>query len=396
MEQTITLTTCCHCGAASHSFAVPASSLPLPTYLCNCNTSRRCSGSLLTSYVNITHPTDLAPCPPNPDIVALTPYQSSTQLTRWFCRLCGTHMYLQYHDDGHFEAATGTLSLAAEQGEERIDVGRLVQVKGTMWIGDTVDGGASSFISEIDGRVLERWHGAPGQSEQRPPDWPSTCLPPITNGTAMQEHGNDAAVHAHCHCHGVEFWITHPSDASTLARSPFPDLLVPHHLNGSANPSNTTWWLPSPTTYLAGTCACNSCRRASGFDITFWAFVPTANIFLDAALREPFPHDAAVLPPAWGTMKSYSSSEGVTRTFCGRCGANIMWSGSGDTHGREGLVDVAVGLLDGDGARAQGFLRWCVQRVSFAEEAKNRRLIEGLEAGLEEWAGRGRRGEDVL
>ncbi|KAI8933070.1 hypothetical protein NX059_009715 [Plenodomus lindquistii] len=297
-------------------------------------------------------------------------------------------MYLQYHDDGHFEAATGTLSVESEEGEEKVDLGTIIDVKGLMWIGDTKDGGASSFIREINGKVLERWHGEAWKSEQLAPDWRDMTLPSHTNSAPTQGAEKSEAVHAHCHCHGAEFWITPPNPSSKLASSPFPDLLIPHHLNKSANPSNEPWWLPSSTTYLAGTCACKSCRRASGFDITFWAFVPTANIFLDAEFTQPFPDDAEVLPPLWGTMKMYDSSEGVTRTFCGRCGANVMWSGSKETHGRDGLVDVAVGLLDGEGARAEGMLGWWGDRVSFVEEEGNADLVKGLEAGLREWAER--------
>lgn len=294
-------------------------------------------------------------------------------------------MYLEYYSDGHFEAATGTLTCESTDG--------IVEYKSCMWIGDTKDGGASQFISQIDGRELPRWTQEAGESEQVGRDWQSPSQTQTQQQEQEQEHEEGQPrkrIHAHCHCAGVRFYIQHPTPASKTAASPFADLLIPHYLNRSANPSNTPWWLTnSESRYLAGTCTCHSCRRALGFDITFWAFIPVANIFLDSELSTPFPAGGV-----WGTMKTYASSTGVTRSFCGTCGANVLWSGSRETHGREGLVDVAVGLLDaGSGARAEEVLGWWMGRVSFGEEAVNRGLNGALERGLREW-GEGKGGGD--
>lgn len=87
-------------------------------------------------------------------------------------------------------------------------------------------------------------------------------------------------------------------------------------------------------------------------------------------------------------MKTYTSSPGVTRSFCGKCGANVLWSGDEEHTGRVGLVDVAVGLLDAStGARAEEWLDWWSERVSFREEANNRGLVVGLERGLKARSG---------
>jgi hypothetical protein len=281
-------------------------------------------------------------------------------------------MYLGYRNDGHFEAATGTL-----QSNPTDDV---VKFEGVMWIADTEDGGASHFLRSINNQPLARYAQESDNSEEVPLDWRSTPFPSSSR----------KAIHAHCHCHGVEFWVTHPDEKSKDARSPFPDLMIPHHLDKSANPNNEPWWLTDNSTrYLAGTCACRSCRAASGFDITFWAFIPTSNIFLDIELTQSFPSPSSSSSnnnEYWGTMKSYQSSEGVTRTFCGQCGANVFWHGDEEHFGRKGLVDVAVGLLDAEsGARAEETLSWWIGRVSFSEVAVHRGLVEGLEGGLMEW-----------
>lgn len=356
------LTVSCSCGVATHTFHLPASALPLPAHLCSCDISRRISGSLLTSYVSITLETVSSQ---RPDTSSLTAYDSSSILRRWFCTTCGTHMYLEYHSDGHFEAATGTL-----QCETSDDV---VDFKSCMWIGDTKDGGASEWVKEINGKRLDTW--SQNADDQAVHD---TVLP-----VPLPADGKDA-IYAHCHCKGVEFWITPPDASSKSSQSPYPDLLIAHHLNKSANPNNEPWWLPSDgIRYLAGTCTCNSCRRASGFDVTFWAFVPTSNIFLDSALTQPFSQGDQY----WGTMRTFESSPGVLRTFCSRCGANVFWHGDEGKSGRKYLVDVAVGLLDApSGARAEEILAWWTERVSFREDAPHKGLVFGLEQGLHEWS----------
>ncbi|KAF1363587.1 hypothetical protein EJ07DRAFT_103324 [Lizonia empirigonia] len=289
MSTSRALTVACSCGSATHTFTTPISHLPLASHLCSCDTSRRISGSLLTSYINITHDKSA----PKPDLSGLTPYRSSDKLTRYFCSTCGTH------------------------------------------------------------------------------------IPAKT------------PVYAHCHCNGVKFWISPPNAASETARSDYADLIIPYHLGQDASTS-TPWWLcDEGTRFLAGTCACLSCRRASGFDITFWAFIPTANIFSDSNLTQPFPTDSVGhLDEHLSTLKTYSSSEGVRRTFCGKCGANVFWDG-GKERGRFGLVDVAVGLLAADtGARAEELLAWWTKRVSFEEFAVNKSLVRTLGEGLKDWGKR--------
>jgi hypothetical protein len=323
----------------------------------------------VTSYVDVTHSASVD----KPELRGLTRYRSSEGLVRYFCSTCGTHVYVEYCDDGHFEAATGTLQVDSAEG--------VVEYKSCVCIADTRDGGASDWLSSIAGYKLERWAGNAAQSERVP----------LHHYTASKREVVPARTptRAHCHCNGVEFWISHPTAAARLARSDFPDLLTPYQLGEAAarNPSNTSWWLRDDNTrFLAGTCACISCRRASGFDITFWAFVPTACIFLDACLTAPFPaYGAGHANAYWGTMKAHTSSAGVTRTFCGRCGASIFWDG-GEEKGRFGLVDVAVGLLDAEsGARAEELLAWCTERVSFEEFAVDKRLARALSEGLEGW-----------
>ncbi|KAK3943935.1 putative DUF636 domain protein [Diplogelasinospora grovesii] len=207
---------------------------------------------------------------------------------------------------------------------------------------------------------------------------------------------------ASCHCGTVSFLISRPDPSiSTLPHSNFPDLMLPYCRTSSSvisNHADEKWWIRGGTggaksRYLAGTCACRSCRLGSGFEIQTWAFVPRANILFGipstagGGRTELKPLDFATLPR--GVLQSYESSVGVIREFCGRCGATIFWHDKW----RPDLIDVSVGLLRApEGARAETWLEWWTDRVSFAEEAGNERagsvmnwattLIAYLEDGL--------------
>ncbi|KAK5635703.1 hypothetical protein RRF57_011415 [Xylaria bambusicola] len=211
---------------------------------------------------------------------------------------------------------------------------------------------------------------------------------------------------------------------------------MPYHTGSPQirNPENVKWWLrpdanrnfskqeTQPTRkgelkrYLAGTCACRSCRLTLGFEIQSWAFVPRANIFFhlrsqQANLPSPeldttndaydiTPLDFEALPA--GILTSYVSSPGVRRDFCSRCGATVFWR----DRWRPELLDVGVGLLDAEeGARAETWLDWWTERVSFAEDVGNGRtgkvadyarcLISGLETGLRRRGGREEHAEET-
>jgi hypothetical protein len=72
--------------------------------------------------------------------------------------------------------------------------------------------------------------------------------------------------------------------------------------------------------YLARLCACRACHLTSGFEIQQWAFVPKANIFLEAALgttsanQEPDPLDFKELSSS--ALASYQTSKDHVRHFC--------------------------------------------------------------------------------
>lgn len=72
----------------------------------------------------------------------------------------------------------------------------------------------------------------------------------------------------------------------------------------------------------------------------------------------------------------------MTRRFCGTCGATVFWDGDI----RPGLIDVSAGLLAADeGARAQKWIEWATDRLSYREDSVKRAsaITVALEAGLQ-------------
>jgi hypothetical protein len=174
--------------------------------------------------------------------------------------------------------------------------------------------------------------------------------------------------------------------------------MIPYHTKDPriSNPEDVKWWLrANDTKYLAGTCACRSCRLASGFEIQTWTFVPRSNVYFhlstdggdrDSGKSVVLPLDFGKLPK--GILRSYESSPGVLREFCGKCGVTVFWHDKW----RPGLIDVSVGLVHADeGARAESWLEWWIERVSFGDaeidrdvgdDGKHFDLIPSLKRGL--------------
>jgi hypothetical protein len=259
-------------------------------------------------------------------------------------------------------------------------------------VSDTKDGGLSVWF---DGNTpsLESPDESPSEVLEHSP------IPPIFSPGATPP---STILPASCHCGTVRFHITRPDARSQLPQSPFPDLMIPYCRSDPAtvqNPLDVKWWLRQDgTKYLAGTCACRSCRLASGFEIQTWAFIPRCNIFIyplssgkSVGDSSPRQLDFETVPP--GVLRSYESSPGVAREFCHRCGATVFWHNTQ----RPDLIDVSVGLLQApEGARAESWLEWWTARVSFAEDAgaqmpgqmlaslRAKNLIQSLENGLDQ------------
>ena len=334
----------CACGQVKGSVSVPTGQLPLRFDFCHCNMCRHQTGELAASFW--TPPEDAT------DLViegSLTRYASSNTVTRAFCGNCGAFVSFEDKSQSKPDLSTGLL-----KGEG------LLELQKHIFVADTIDGGLASWITDIPA-----YEGF--SSGKR--------LDVTTFHTLTDVHNKATELRAHCLCKGVQFKITRPNPASTDLSSPVSDLFSAHIDGGKGvGDDRKKWWLrANGTKYLAGTCACNSCRLASGFDIQAWAFIPKANIW--QANGEPL--DFKI-----GTLKQYQSSEGTYRDFCGRCGATVFWH----NETRPQLIDVSVGLLNAEeGARAESWLEWKMDRISFEEEAQNKALIHTLSKGMHDW-----------
>jgi hypothetical protein len=281
-------------------------------------------------------------------------------------------MYLEYNHDGHYEVSHGSI-LGKTDG--------IIDFVGHMWVDDTRDGGASTWMPMLSSKVAEKWLAHAGGHSASSIDCPKESATLFIKSISEDSRNRTEVdrLQARCHCGGVTFYVARPDEEALTARSPFPDLLVPYHSGVSAeNPTNHAWWISKDKKkWLAGSCSCDSCRRIAGFDIVQWAFIPLSSLFFSDGERftRPFTNK-------FPTMKIYRSSLGVTRWFCGRCGANVFWDGDE----RPSLLDVAVGLLDAEsGAKAEEWLEWVTERVSFREDAHSEQYITSFEEGLKGW-----------
>ncbi|KAI8712142.1 CENP-V/GFA domain-containing protein [Fusarium sp. LHS14.1] len=339
----------CLCGAVSQQVDLKAGDgLDIPLSLCHCDTCRHTSGVLCTSYYPIFAP-DISP--------SLKAYHPTGTSTRYFCATCGCHLFRAVRTQGEgldWGAATGAVTCLSGQSSS---LGRFASHQ---YVSDTKDGGLSLWMKSLGGHFEEREAKLP--------------KPQPTNPASD-------SLEASCSCGNIRFHVTRPNNDSRGPHRNFTDLMFPDQTtdeNTKQNPNDEKWWIQgNGKKYLAGTCACRSCRLISGFEVQTWAFVPRANIFFHVpgmnGTESIVPLDFATLPR--GILAGYSSSMNVKREFCGTCGATIFW------HEKvaNDVVDISVGLLRApDGARAESWLEWWQGRVSFAEEVNTGRM--GLEA----------------
>ncbi|KAK3311529.1 uncharacterized protein B0T15DRAFT_79126 [Chaetomium strumarium] len=396
------LTISCHCGAARQTLAPLANQdLFSGASFCHCDTCRHITGLLCTSYTPISpHPA--------PSIVGLESYSTSPISIRYFCSKCGCHVFRitrrspsALPEDWSWEVATGTIIDAPNS--------KIPEQWHHLHVNDTRDGGLALWLP----------NPPPITTSPTPPSQPEH------SSNNNNSSSSSSILSASCQCKSISLQITPPSsDLSVNPDSPYPDLLLPYISTPSdevANPSREKWYLrpsPSPssvttthdspesttdplsqpdsnatsTRYLAGTCACPSCRLTSGFEIQTWAFIPRRNILISSFSSSSSspestehhhhqPLDFAHLPEEGvSLLRQYESSAGRMREFCARCGATVFWH----DRFRPDLIDVSAGLFwAGEGARAESWLEWWRGRVSFSEEAG-----KGREGGAKVWGER--------
>lgn len=321
-----TLTASCHCKSIQFTITIPTDYLPLKRHICHCSICRHTHGAPASFHTELPHGIEPQFAPSSLD--GLTAYEHpAARSTRHFCGTCGCQVGDRAHNGQWIVSHSIFDANKHEQG--------IWQFQTHLLPSSAADGGLSTLIPEIDGRQLEMVN--PESSQQ------STNEPPI--------EASDSKLLAKCHCGGVAFTISRPSEEFI------------------ASPASQGWLHPADKSkWLACWDLCNDCRLVTGSHVIGWMFVP-----LDHISPRP-PADFMV-----GSSKVYRSSEGVVRTFCGTCGATVSYSCSD----RPQIIDVAVGILRApEGVMAEnwalwrGRLAWPQDGLDY-DEAFARSLIEG-------------------
>ncbi|KAH7163358.1 Mss4-like protein [Dactylonectria estremocensis] len=337
--ETINLSAQCLCKAHTFTTTVPLASLPLEASCCHCDSCRHTTGALYTC--------DAAWPGSFEDIRAssLRKYEFSPSLTIRSCGTCSTPIFYHKHitdQDDTFGVFTGALT--------NVSVPNLIKIVDHIFIGDTIDGGASVWMRHLnkDGSIPRCWKAGRNNSEELHGIWP-----PIENLPSAESNNGPAEISFRCHCRGVDLVLRRgDADFTGMQRDQLP-------------------WFVEPTSHklLAGFDACDSCRLSFGSDVVNWSYSQLAHLDFPASdTPQPegvgFPRTSSELKaavcsddrdPRFGTLAIYESSPDVQRYFCSHCSASVFYA----VDDRPEMVDVAIGLLESpSGARAEDFLVW--------------------------------------
>ena len=346
-DNTTTVIAQCLCKAHTFTSTVPTTALPMDATCCHCTSCRHSTGALY--FVDAKWPS------PTEDVSLLKRYSPSKNIDVFFCATCSSPLFCRRTGpDDPLCVITAALQNAPD----------LVQYSRHIFVGDTVDGGASIwFRKRQDGTPQRRWKARPltdddddddRPGEEMPDDWPGASTVPDVDSSRPWPK----LTPIRCHCGGVDLLLR---DASDLAATPAEEL--PFFVD------------PTTLKYLATFDACDSCRLSFGVDVPNWTFALLSHIEFppeEGGLAAPgiFPRSVADLTSAvsstekrdarLGTLQLYKSSWDVERFFCSRCSAVVFYA----CDDRADMVDVAVGLLDHpSGARAEELLTWNIGRV---------------------------------
>lgn len=248
------------------------------------------------------------------DVSKLSRYASSEYRTRYFCPECGANVLDFALSDGNWRVCTGIL--ARTQGLLRRD---------QIFIQDTRDLGLSLWLEGV-GRRLEEVHDS------------ETIETGAGRNNSLSLAVNltiDDRLVVRCHCGGIDLRVRPPK--------------------GKAR-------------YTAEICLCSSCRLTTGFELTTWASVPTSQVRLPTEMSLDLCNER---------LTGYTSSPGVHRYFCSRCGAAVLAAKD-----NQSWVDIAAGLLRAEeGARAENWVEW--KSVTYPDDATDAELASVVVKGLQ-------------
>ncbi|KAF9003401.1 Mss4-like protein [Cyathus striatus] len=334
----------CHCGANKFKVTFDIASLPVQADTCHCNSCRHSSGQMGycvarfqgAPMAHSSESNELA------DVSRLSQYQCSDAAVRLFCGTCSAHMFWHYiGTDPHWSVAVG--SLGRVEG--------LFSMSFHIFVPDTLDGGLADHYRSVNGVELSRYIGH--EKDVVPVGWKSDVL---------KNEKKDGPLTLHCHCQANVFHITRPKEISNKSQQ---------------------WWLfqaseREPVKFHTGHCVCNSCRLTSGQEIQSWAMVSRENV-IDPSTLAPIDFWDDSKRPKNLTRYISTPEKGISREFCGTCGATFFYW----TRDQQDMVHVSVGVVDETqaGARAETWFHWHNEVIN-AEFGLNRQMVKDLGEGL--------------
>lgn len=267
----------------------------------------------------------------------LTRYDSSAAVQRYFCSTCGANVIVVEEDEWEF--ASGMLRFSAEDGGDVYEVlkGGVLD-RAMLFVQDTKDAGAAVWLN--GGKAEGLWGRKLVHRDSRDvTDEMMVAMEEEAKTVLLQGRGE--LLRGKCHCGDVKLEVLPPDERKEEK-------------------------------YAAGLCACKSCTKTSGYEITTWFTVPKEKVRIQNGwgLEEPIKE-----------MVVYRSSNEAERRFCRRCGATISFTPSGkDNH------DLPAGLFDApEGSRAEYWLEWNKdgEDVGYREDAVDKAFVERLAEGVQ-------------
>ncbi|KAK7744319.1 hypothetical protein SLS62_010277 [Diatrype stigma] len=355
----------CHCKSTRYTVTLPASILPISAHMCHCARCRYTHGTLCIFHAPLptgVHPNFSGSATTTPTTTRY--FRDGFLGDRRFCTTCGCHVgdYVESLDMWYIATAPfpkdETVFLIDEHLYTR-----------------SAPAGLYDWLPSIGpARKLRITNPEDGSAE-----------PEIPEAEFGAVDGEDR-LRCECHCGGVSFTIRRPpplavtTTAGDGAGGDGNEDEVAVAVRECASPVHPRRW-------KAVVDACNDCRLVNGVHVGAWAYVPLA-------MCEPgIGPDLQI-----GTSKTYASSPGTLRSFCGVCGATVFYyhprhrleehgaEGEGKRH--DGVVRISVGVFRApEGVRADSWLTWRTSEISGLRAgcAYDREYFESLNEGVRNW-----------
>ncbi|KAM7212380.1 hypothetical protein V8F06_012253 [Rhypophila decipiens] len=448
------------------------SPVPLEAVYCHCTSCRRSTGGMYS--VSVVWPGRLLGHgeqhqDQSDDFASLKGYKRSenSPATGLFCGTCSSLMFYelvlpkaskQSQQTGCEQVVKHGVFLGCLSAYEIDGAGNrigpvtgerygLIKPKDHLFVGDTIDGGATCWLRGWDRDEVKMWAGHRGVGEeftqqsstvninvkhqdrhnlhdqghgqlQTQADQPGVGQE--DTALAQPEEGDSEQmpeyVHIKCHCEGVNLVLQTEKSRREYLRTIDQKEKLPWFVNAKTG---------KPIGSIDG---CDSCNVSAGSDLFCWTFAEVQYLSyashssepgppwslsilpVEAGPRRPeFPRDTIELkaaveenmarlqslnsfsesdkghPP--GTLSLYKSSHGVQRYFCSRCSASIFYAWDD----RPEMVDIAVGVICSPDsmARAESTISWkfngkVVWRDDILAPGSGRRWARGLVLAVEE------------